>query len=113
MSEIYGTLSGENFVYVKQLAKISPETKVFSNMEPTMMYYDKSQSGVNLTIGKDAVIIIKNVPMCSGMKNGSRMDMPVCADCLRHWRRYNAMRGLEKISDTICTGSVRCGVCVI
>lgn len=29
VSEIYGTLSGENFVYVKQLAKISPDTKVF------------------------------------------------------------------------------------
>ncbi len=47
--EIYGTLSGENFVYVKQLAKISPDTKVFSNLEPTMLYYDKSQSGVNMT----------------------------------------------------------------
>ena len=54
VSEIYGTLSGENFVYVKQLAKISPDTKVFSNLEPTMLYYDKSQSGVNMTIGKDA-----------------------------------------------------------
>ena len=52
--EIYGTLSGENFIYVKQLAQISPETKVFSNLEPTMLYYDKSQSGVNMTIGKDA-----------------------------------------------------------
>ena len=52
--EIYGTLSGENFVYVKQLAQISPETKVFSNLEPTMLYYDGSQSGVSLTIGKDA-----------------------------------------------------------
>ena len=54
VSEIYGTLSGENFVYVNQLAKISPDTKVFSNLEPTMLYYDKSQSGVNMTIGKDA-----------------------------------------------------------
>ena len=42
--EIYGTLSGENFIYVKQLAQISPETKVFSNLEPTMLYYDGSQS---------------------------------------------------------------------
>ena len=40
--------------WVKQLAKISPDTKVFSNLEPTMLYYDKSQSGVNMTIGKDA-----------------------------------------------------------
>ena len=60
--EIYGTLSGENFVYVKQLAKISPETKVFSNLEPTMLYYDGIQSGVNLTIGKDAGYYHKECP---------------------------------------------------
>ena len=35
--EIYGTLSGENFIYVKQLAQISPETKVFSNLEKTLV----------------------------------------------------------------------------
>ena len=52
--EIYGTITAENFIYIKQLAAISPETRVYSNMEPTMLYYDKSQSGVNMTIGKDA-----------------------------------------------------------
>ena len=60
--EIYGTLSGENFVCVKQLAVLSPETKVFSNLEPTMLYYDGSQSGVNLTIGKDAGYYHKECP---------------------------------------------------
>ena len=52
--EIYGTITAENFIYIKQLAALSPETRVYSNMEPTMLYYDKSQSGVNMTIGKDA-----------------------------------------------------------
>ena len=62
VSEIYGTLSGENFIYVRQLAACSPETKVFSNLEPTMLYYDGSQSGVNLTIGKDAGYYHKDCP---------------------------------------------------
>ena len=48
--EIYGTLSGENFVYMKQLAALSPETKVFSNLEPTMLYYDGTDSEVNLIV---------------------------------------------------------------
>ncbi len=52
---------GENFIYVKQ-RQISPETKVFSNLEPTMLYYDGSQSGVNLTIGKDAGYYHKECP---------------------------------------------------
>ncbi|MGE9942849.1 nitrogenase component 1 [Bariatricus sp. SGI.161] len=54
VKEIYGTLTAENFVYLKQLAAVSPETKVFSNLEPTMLYYDANGSKVNLTIGKDA-----------------------------------------------------------
>ena len=68
--EIYGTLSGENFVYMKQLAALSPETKVFSNLEPTMLYYDGTDSEVNLTIGKDAGYYHKNCP--NVLWNGER-----------------------------------------
>lgn len=54
VAEIYGTITAENFIYIRQLKKLSPQTKIFSNMEPTMLYYDPSESGVTLTIGKDA-----------------------------------------------------------
>jgi nitrogenase molybdenum-iron protein alpha/beta subunit len=54
VAEIYGTVTGENFIYIRQLKKLSPQTKIFSNMEPTMLYYDPAESGVTLTIGKDA-----------------------------------------------------------
>ena len=54
VAEIYGTITGENFIYIRQLKKLSPQTKIFSNMEPTMFYYDPAESGVTLTIGKDA-----------------------------------------------------------
>mgnify|MGYP000987855184 FL=1 len=54
VAEIYGTITGENFIYIRQLKKLSPRTKIFSNMEPTMLYYDPAESGVTLTIGKDA-----------------------------------------------------------
>ena len=53
VAEIYGTITGENFIYIRQLKKLSPQTKIFSNMEPTMLYYDPAESGVTLTIGKD------------------------------------------------------------
>lgn len=53
VAEIYGTITGENFIYIRQLKKLSPQTKIFSNMEPTMLYYDPTESGVTLTIGKD------------------------------------------------------------
>ena len=54
VAEIYGTITGENFIYIRQLKKLSPQTKIFSNMEPTMLYYDPAERGVTLTIGKDA-----------------------------------------------------------
>lgn len=54
VAEIYGTITGENFIYIRQLKKLSPQIKIFSNMEPTMLYYDPTESGVTLTIGKDA-----------------------------------------------------------
>lgn len=60
--EIYGTITAENFIYVKQLAALSPETKIFSNLEPTMLYYDGKDSGVNMTIGKDAGYYHQNCP---------------------------------------------------
>ena len=62
VKEIYGTITAENFVYMRSLAELSPETKVFSNMEPTMIYYDPAESGVNLTIGKDALYYHQDCP---------------------------------------------------
>lgn len=52
--EIYGTVTAENFIYIRHLAEQSPDTRIYSNMEPTMLYYDPEQSGVTMTIGKDA-----------------------------------------------------------
>ena len=60
--EIYGTITIENFVYMKHIAELSPDTKVFSNMEPTMLYYDPKKSGVNITIGKDALYYHQGCP---------------------------------------------------
>lgn len=54
VSEIYGTVTNENFVYIKKIAMLSPETKIFTNLSPTMLNYDCSESEATVTIGKDA-----------------------------------------------------------
>lgn len=54
VEEIYATLSPEDFVYIKKIANLSPDTKIYSNMEPTMIYYDCGESDVDLTLGRDA-----------------------------------------------------------
>ena len=54
VAEVFGTLQGENFVFLRRLAELSPDTRVYSNMEPTMLYYDGKSASVDLTLGKDA-----------------------------------------------------------
>ncbi|MDY4969791.1 MAG: nitrogenase component 1 [Lachnospiraceae bacterium] len=54
VNEIFGTPTADNFVYIKKIAALSPETKIYSNLEPTMLYYDISEGEADVTIGRDA-----------------------------------------------------------
>lgn len=54
VSEIYGTVSAENFIYIKKIAQLSPDTRIYTNLSPTMMYYDCGEGTADITIGKDA-----------------------------------------------------------
>ena len=62
VDEIYGTLAPEKFKYVSKLADISPDTKIFCNMEPTMLYYDVSGSKAHVSLGKDAAFYCPDIP---------------------------------------------------
>ncbi len=52
--EVFGTIQAENFVFLRRLAELSPATRVYSNMEPTMLYYDATTCPVDFALGKDA-----------------------------------------------------------
>ncbi len=54
VAEIYGNLAPEDFLYIKQMALLSPETRVFSNLSPSMIYYGGGNKDITITIGKDA-----------------------------------------------------------
>lgn len=64
VSEIYGTVGDVNFAYLKKIARLSPQTKIYSNLSPTMLYYDSDDSNVNAVIGKDAAYYH---PGCAGV----------------------------------------------
>lgn len=53
VSEIYGNLAAEDFVYIRKIAQLSPETRIYSNLEPTMLNYEEA-APVDMTIGGDA-----------------------------------------------------------
>ncbi len=54
VSEIYGTVGERNFVFVKRLAEVSPETRIFSNLSPTMLNY-RRKTKIDAVIGVDAL----------------------------------------------------------
>lgn len=58
--EIYGTVGERNFVFVKKLAEISPETRVYSNLSPTMMNYQPDPC-IQAAIGADACYYHKGI----------------------------------------------------
>ena len=59
--EIFGTVRDDNFIYIRRLAEISPDTRIYSNLEPTMIYYDGTGCDVDVTLGKDAGYYHPNV----------------------------------------------------
>lgn len=62
VSELYATVTEENFPLLARLAALSPETRLYSNLEPTMLYYDCAEAPADVTIGRDAGYYQPDVP---------------------------------------------------
>lgn len=54
VKEIFANVSSADFAYIRRLQDISPQTKVYSNLSPSMLHYDRRDCPVQLTVGKDA-----------------------------------------------------------
>ena len=55
VAEIFASPSKEDYIYIHKIAALSPKTRFYSNLEPTMIYYDLKASPADLAVGKDAV----------------------------------------------------------
>lgn len=62
VAAVYGTVTGESKVYIKEIAKISPETRIYTNMSPAMIYYNGGETEVDVAIGADAAYYHPEVP---------------------------------------------------
>ena len=60
VTEIYGTVGERNFVYIQKLAEISPNTRIYSNLSPTMLNYH-CDGEPDAVIGNDAMYYHKNI----------------------------------------------------
>ena len=80
VKEIFATVGELNFRFLKRLAEISPDTKVYSNLSPTMMHYtneftepaesdqknnsefDSDNNQPDICIGSDAMYYHPGIP---------------------------------------------------
>ncbi len=61
VKEIFGTVGDVNFIYVKKIAQLSPETKIYSNLSPSMLYY-REEDRPDMVIGQDAMYYHPRIP---------------------------------------------------
>ena len=58
VKEIFGTLSTDSYRYIRHLAELSPDTKVYSNLSPSMLLYGEcpkeEKGGLPIALGRDA-----------------------------------------------------------
>ena len=59
--EIYGTVGERNFVFIKKLAEVSPDTQIYSNLSPTMLTY-RRETDIDAVIGNDAMYYHRDLP---------------------------------------------------
>jgi len=64
VSEIFGTAGDANFSYIARIAELSPNTRIYSNLSPTMLYFDGRDSDADAVIGMDAAYYRRN---CAGI----------------------------------------------
>ena len=58
VKEIFGTLTTDSYRYIRHLAALSPDTRVYSNLAPSMLLYEESSpeegNGLHIALGRDA-----------------------------------------------------------
>ncbi|MCR5214105.1 MAG: nitrogenase component 1 [Eubacterium sp.] len=62
VSEVFATIGELNFHFMKRLSEISPDTKVYSNLSPSMLYYEEADAKADIFIGSDAYYYHPDLP---------------------------------------------------
>ncbi|MCR5484956.1 MAG: oxidoreductase, partial [Clostridiales bacterium] len=64
VSEIYATAQPEFYRYIDRLALVSPDTRIYCNQDPSMLFYgmDEPPLKTDVTLGKDAAFYHPECP---------------------------------------------------
>ncbi len=53
VKSIFANVTRDRFPFIRRLSEVSPDTKVYPGISPTMIHYEE-EKGIDLTVGKDA-----------------------------------------------------------
>lgn len=62
VSEIFCTIGEANFPWLKKIAALSPATRLYSNLAPSMLFYREGLNSADVTIGRDAAYYHPSLP---------------------------------------------------
>ncbi|MBO7742087.1 MAG: hypothetical protein J6S21_05985, partial [Victivallales bacterium] len=62
VAEIFGTIGESNFPWLRKIAALSPETRIFSNLAPSMLFYREGLVSADITVGRDAAYYHPSLP---------------------------------------------------
>jgi len=51
---IFAGYTAEDFPFLRELSAVSPETRIYSSLDPSMIGFDRTAGDIDVTIGKDA-----------------------------------------------------------
>ena len=70
VERIFANASPDDLPFIRSIAKVSPETRIYTSISPTMMLY-KCEGHTDITLGKDAAYYYPdavNVPFFSDIQ---------------------------------------------
>lgn len=62
VAKIYANVSTGDFVHIRHLAALSPDTEIYANLAPSMLHYDGSADAIDITIGEDSLYYYPDLP---------------------------------------------------
>ena len=59
VKSVFSNLTAYDFPFLRQLAALSPGTRIYTGISPSMVHYEE-EDGIDITIGKDAAVYCPN-----------------------------------------------------
>ena len=62
IKEIFAVVTAESYFWIDRLSELSPQTRIYCNQDPSMLYYNSDETKVDITIGRDAGLYHSECP---------------------------------------------------